>query len=321
VSANNEPRTTSEEVGDLYARLNVSPNAPTEVIGAAYKALMRGTHPDLATDEADRASRETASKLLGEAHAILTDPVSRQRYDDDLRRARRHAEQLRSEKVSHQNQNIAANVAPNSEPTLVMPRGSSSAKRGSRRDSTPVVEAYDLREYDSLSPWLRYVLWRSARNNMQWRQVRNTMLARRERRFKVPLAWFGMKGKPELPVQPLVRWHPVLGAAVAAALASFIVWWFDAAPMYATYLPVIAAQIPDTGVGVAVSFSIAAGLLGALWTLMFWPSIRRYRNGKRRFCFRVVLVFIALLNSPLIATAIILAGFASMLYSAVSRRR
>jgi hypothetical protein len=91
--------------------------------------------------------------------------------------------------------------------------------------------------------------------------------------------------------------------------------------MYDTYLPEIAAQFPETGVGVTVSFAIGAGLLGALWTSMFWPSIRRFRNGQRRFRIRAVLALFALLIAPLIAITIILAGFAAILISAFSRRR
>ncbi len=321
MNANNEPSTASEEAGDLYARLHVSPNAPTEVIAAAYRALLRGTHPDLATDDADRSVRETVSKRLGEAHAILVDPVSRQRYDDELRRAERRAEQIRREKSLHPDQNSDDNTVPNVETEFVTRQSTASAKQGGRRESSSVPGADDLREYDSLNIWLRYVLWRTARNNEEWRQVRNTMLARRERRFKVPLAWFGARGRPELPVEPLVRWHPALGAAIASALASFIAWWYDAAPMYATYLPAIAARFPETGVGVTVAFVAGAGLLGALWTSMFWPSIRRFRNGQRRFCIRAVLALFALLIAPLIAITIMLAGFAAILISAFPRRR
>ena len=277
---------------------------------------MRSTHPDLATDESDRASRETASKWLGEAHAILTNPVSRQRYDNEVQRA----ERTRIKNSSSQNQNSTDKEVPNSETKPATSSSAASPKRRGHNGSQSVIEADDLRDYDSLSIWLRYVLWRSAINNKEWRQVRNTMLAQREYRFKVPIAWFGAKGKTKLPVQPLVRWHPILGAAISAALASFIAWWFDAAPLYAKYIPAIAAYFPEIGVGFTVSFIIVAAILGAFWTAIFWPTIRKFRNIKRRFCIRVVLVLFAILNAPLIAIAILLAGFASMLFSAFSRR-
>ena len=321
VSANNKPGTSPEEADDLYARLNVSPNAPTEVIAAAYKALMRGTHPDLASNDADRVIRETASKSLGEAHAILADPVSRQRYDDDQRRKQLHAEQTRREKSLHRTRNKDVDTETQIEPKPVSRHRAADANHGTSRESSSTPETDNLREYDSLNPWLRYALWRSAQNNLQWRQLRNTMLAGRERRFNVPLAWFGARGKPERPVEPLVLWHPVVGAAFAAATASFTLWWYEAAPLYTTYLPEIAALFPEPGRSVIVSCIIAASILGALWTSTFWPSIRRFRKGQRRFSIRAVLAIFALINAPMIVIALILAGFVSILITVFSPRR
>jgi len=321
VSANNKPGKSPEEADDLYTRLNVSPNAPTEVIAAAYKALMRGTHPDLATDDADRVNRETKSKLLGEAHAILADPISRQRYDDDLRRKEQNAAQAQRNKSAQRTENNGTNTEANPETKPVSHNRTADANNVTRREpsSTPATE--NLREYDSLNPWLRYALWRSAQNNQQWRQVRNSMLAGRERRFKVPLAWFGAKGKPERPVEPLLRWQPVVGAVIAVAAALFTTWWYDAAPLYTTYLPEIAALFPEPGLGVIVSCIIAAGILGALWTSMFWPYIRRFRKGQRRFFIRSVLALLAIINAPVIVIALILAGIVTILITVFSPRR
>jgi curved DNA-binding protein CbpA len=63
-----------------YAVLKVMPNAPVEVITASYKALMRTAHPDKGGDV-------NTAKLLGEAYAVLSDPVKRRAYDAKLRQA------------------------------------------------------------------------------------------------------------------------------------------------------------------------------------------------------------------------------------------
>lgn len=335
MNTNDEPRTAPGETGDLYARLNVSPDAATEVIAAAYKALMRGTHPDHAVDDADRARRETASKLLGEAHATLIDPVRRQRYDDERRRAQhfaeasRRAESSRRDRISDHDavpgagtRDAGTSFVPHPEPGPATRRRATSAYRANSRESSSTAHrAEDLREYDSLTPRIRYALWRSARSDPQWRQVRNAMLARRERRFKVPLAWFGVKGTPEHPVEPLVRWHPGVGAAIGAAAAALIAWWYAAAPLYATYLPAVAALFPEIGLVVVVSSVVTAGVLGAAWTSMFWPSICRFRHGRRRFAIRAVIAFFALLTAPVIALGFTLAGLAAVLIAAFSPRR
>lgn len=68
---------------NLYRLLFVQPEAPPEVIKAAYRALMttlRG-HPDLG-GTAERASQ------LNVAYAVLSDPAQRAAYDRSLRPAR-----------------------------------------------------------------------------------------------------------------------------------------------------------------------------------------------------------------------------------------
>lgn len=65
---------------NLYRLLYVQPEAPTEVIKAAHRALMLKLriHPDLGGDT-DTAAR------LNAAVAILTDPAQRKAYDQSLR--------------------------------------------------------------------------------------------------------------------------------------------------------------------------------------------------------------------------------------------
>ena len=63
---------------DLYAVLGVSPDADTEVIHAAWRALVRKFHPDLAHDVPDAAER---TRAVNEAHDVLGDPNRRIAYD------------------------------------------------------------------------------------------------------------------------------------------------------------------------------------------------------------------------------------------------
>lgn len=69
---------------NLYRILHVQPEAPPEVIKAAYRALMSTLrmHPDLGGDT-------EAAARLNAAYATLSDPASRRAYDLSLRRAPR----------------------------------------------------------------------------------------------------------------------------------------------------------------------------------------------------------------------------------------
>jgi curved DNA-binding protein CbpA len=71
---------------NLYRILHVQPEAPAEVIKAAYRALMSTLrmHPDLGGDHAVAAK-------LNAAYATLSDPASRRAYDLSLRRPARRA--------------------------------------------------------------------------------------------------------------------------------------------------------------------------------------------------------------------------------------
>jgi hypothetical protein len=64
-----------------YRLLHVQPEAPVEIVKAAYRTLMGPLrqHPDLGGDHAHAA-------LLNEAYAVLTDPVRRAAYDRTLTR-------------------------------------------------------------------------------------------------------------------------------------------------------------------------------------------------------------------------------------------
>jgi len=64
-------------VTDHYRLLQVRRDASQQVIAAAYRRLMRDTHPDHGGDA------DTARRLI-EAYETLSDPVSRARYDRTL---------------------------------------------------------------------------------------------------------------------------------------------------------------------------------------------------------------------------------------------
>lgn len=59
---------------DHYRLLQVRRDASQEVIAAAYRRLMRDTHPD-------RGGDPDVARRLNEAYETLSDPASRARYD------------------------------------------------------------------------------------------------------------------------------------------------------------------------------------------------------------------------------------------------
>lgn len=66
----------SPTVKDYYSILEVNPRARSEVIEAAYKALMRVYHPDAGHSSAGETARD-----VNEAHDILSDDRKRHDYD------------------------------------------------------------------------------------------------------------------------------------------------------------------------------------------------------------------------------------------------
>jgi DnaJ-class molecular chaperone len=63
-----------------YAALQVARDAEPEVIEKAYRALALKYHPD--TSSAPHASRRM--QRINDAHAVLSDPIRRRRYDASL---------------------------------------------------------------------------------------------------------------------------------------------------------------------------------------------------------------------------------------------
>ncbi|HVK55601.1 MAG TPA: J domain-containing protein [Burkholderiales bacterium] len=63
---------------DYYATLGVSPDAPPEVIRAAYRVLAQKHHPD--RHDQSKESEEITVRI-NEAYRVLSDPVQRAAYD------------------------------------------------------------------------------------------------------------------------------------------------------------------------------------------------------------------------------------------------
>lgn len=74
-----------------YERLKVAPDAPPEVIRAAYRALAAKLHPDRKGPETrpdDQAHEAMAA--LNASYLVLMDPSAREQYDQELLRDSRH---------------------------------------------------------------------------------------------------------------------------------------------------------------------------------------------------------------------------------------
>lgn len=65
----------------LYDILEISPKACPQVIRAAYRSLAQCNHPDKQAGS-DAASERQAR--INQAYSILSDPVRRQRYDQEI---------------------------------------------------------------------------------------------------------------------------------------------------------------------------------------------------------------------------------------------
>lgn len=68
-----------------YEILSVAPNAPAEVIRAAYRALSQTHHPDRNNGDPSSTARMT---LINEAYRVLSDATLRQQHDEWLSTSR-----------------------------------------------------------------------------------------------------------------------------------------------------------------------------------------------------------------------------------------
>jgi DnaJ-class molecular chaperone len=71
---------------DYYKLLGVSYQATPAEIKRAYRASMKRSHPDTSSPEY-REQAEERARELNEAFRILSSPVSKQRYDNQLKAA------------------------------------------------------------------------------------------------------------------------------------------------------------------------------------------------------------------------------------------
>ena len=65
---------------DYYKLLEIDQNAGDADVKKAYRRAAFKYHPDKASSE-DREENEKKFKLVGQAHAILSEPAKRQKYD------------------------------------------------------------------------------------------------------------------------------------------------------------------------------------------------------------------------------------------------
>src|SRR5579875_2769705 len=72
--------TTDAATADLYAVLGVAPDATTEEIARAYRALARRHHPDLHPGD---PTAEARFKEISGAYQTLRDPARRAAYDQE----------------------------------------------------------------------------------------------------------------------------------------------------------------------------------------------------------------------------------------------
>lgn len=82
----------SEWEQDLYAVLDVAPDADAREIARAYRRRLREVHPDtrnLPPDSRDLAHADL--RTLQDAYAVLRNPVRRARYDAQRRAAQETA--------------------------------------------------------------------------------------------------------------------------------------------------------------------------------------------------------------------------------------
>jgi curved DNA-binding protein CbpA len=65
----------------LYEVLEVSPNARSAVIRAAYRCLVQQCHPDHNPGDPQAGARVS---LINHAYAVLSDPLQRAKYDQKM---------------------------------------------------------------------------------------------------------------------------------------------------------------------------------------------------------------------------------------------
>lgn len=88
---------------NYYKILEVDKNASSEVIEKAYKTLAKKYHPDLQEPNMKQKAEEKL-KLINEAYEILSNPISRAKYDETLKQTEISEEDYN--KLSEENRNL-----------------------------------------------------------------------------------------------------------------------------------------------------------------------------------------------------------------------
>ena len=291
---------------DLYARLGVSPDAPVEVIDAAYKALLKRNHPDLAASEEDRNLREQYCRELGEAHATLRDPSDRVRYDASRKERSTTPPGAFSENSAQpgaeESQHHTTQGAPEQYGAL-----HSFSTDATPHHGTQVLDPYGraLPEYDDLDWDSKRRLSSLARIEPAWAQTRRVLMKRRSRIAGVPLAWFGLLGSQDRAKRKATRRELGTAAGVGAVLAalSLLIWRSSAVATFVTTHHPLHWNSPS------VRFSIlgnvlAVVLLSSLSPLLWWlvvPRFSPWRHGLSRAGAYLAALGVSLVFLPFIA--------------------
>ena len=93
----------------LYDILEVSEKASKEVIEKAYRVLAKKYHPDLQIDE-NKIKAESKMKEINEAYYLLSDELSRKKYDEKLASDREREKQEELEKQQEIYTNLNNNI-------------------------------------------------------------------------------------------------------------------------------------------------------------------------------------------------------------------
>ena len=88
---------------NYYQILEVDKNASPEVIEKAYKTLVKKYHPDLQESNM-RKKAEERIKLINEAYEVLSNPISKAKYDETLIQTEHSEEDFN--RLSEENKNL-----------------------------------------------------------------------------------------------------------------------------------------------------------------------------------------------------------------------
>ena len=311
---------------DLYSRLGVSPDAPVEVIDAAYKALMKRNHPDLAAGEEDRQARELLCRELGEAHATLKDATSRERYDATLRRAARDrytddsafgsssngepGRFAQGTDIGQSSRGTASSYGSASDRSgtpAATPSGTTS-RSGSTEAGSIIVDPQGrpLAEYDDLTWSTKRKLASLAGSDPAWRAIRRALLKRRVRVLGIPAVWLRLRGEPTGDRSKVTLEQLAIASLVGIATASvaLLLWSSDVIADWSTSLHPFhwSPILPQLTILASVVTTLVSGLVStAVWWVLY-PKVSRWPRGVSSSIPALMFVYAVLLAAPYLVT-------------------